>query len=83
VKFVQRLLESVGVEPERCRMFTMSAGEPPKFVAAVREMDRVVGALPPLARRPAGETLTTAGVASAGAAHEPGEPALAAAGGER
>jgi coenzyme F420-reducing hydrogenase delta subunit len=50
VAFVQRLLESVGVEPERCRMFTMSAGEPPKFVAAVREMDRVIGALPPLKR---------------------------------
>jgi len=50
VLFVQRLLESVGVEPERARMFTMSAGEPPRFVAAVREMDRVVRALPPLAR---------------------------------
>ncbi len=50
VAFVQRLLESVGVEPERCQMFTMSAGEPPKFVAAVREMDRVIGALPPLKR---------------------------------
>ncbi len=50
VAFVQRLLESVGVEPERCRMFTMSAGEPPKFVAACREMDRVIGALPPLKR---------------------------------
>ena len=50
VAFVQRLLESVGVEPERCQMFTMSAGEPPKFVAAVREMDRAVGALPPLKR---------------------------------
>jgi coenzyme F420-reducing hydrogenase delta subunit len=50
VAFVQRLLESVGVEPERCRMFTMSAGEPPKFVAAVRKMDRVIGALPPLKR---------------------------------
>ena len=48
VAFVQRLLKSVGVEPERCRMFTMSAGEPPKFVAAVREMDRVIGGLPPL-----------------------------------
>ena len=48
VAFVQRLLESVGVEPERARMFTMSAGEPPKFVAAVREMDRTVQALPPL-----------------------------------
>ena len=55
VAFVQRLLKSVGVEPERCRMFTMSAGEPPKFVAAVREMDRVIGGLPPLPRsdRPA------------------------------
>ncbi len=50
VLFAQRLLDSVGVEPERVRMFTMSAGEPPKFVAAVREMDRAIGALPPLAR---------------------------------
>jgi F420-non-reducing hydrogenase iron-sulfur subunit len=50
VAFTARLLESVGVEPERVRMFTMSAGEPPKFVAAVREMDRVIGGLPPLQR---------------------------------
>jgi F420-non-reducing hydrogenase iron-sulfur subunit len=50
VAFVQRLLKSVGVEPERCQMFTMSAGEPPKFVAAVREIDRVIGGLPPLRR---------------------------------
>ena len=54
VAFVQRLLKSVGVEPERCRMFTMSAGEPPKFVAAVREMDRVISGLPPLPRSEAG-----------------------------
>ncbi len=53
VAFVQRLLESVGVEPERARMFTMSAGEPPRFVAAVREMDRSVRSLPPLQRSPA------------------------------
>lgn len=50
VAFTQRLLESVGVEPERCRMFTMSAGEPPRFVAAVKEMNRAIQALPPLAR---------------------------------
>ena len=50
VTFVRRLLESVGVEPERVRMFTMSAGDPPRFVAAVREMDRAVAALPPLVR---------------------------------
>ncbi len=42
VAFVQRILASVGVEPERCRMFTMSAGEPPRFVAAIREMDRTI-----------------------------------------
>jgi coenzyme F420-reducing hydrogenase delta subunit len=64
VRFVQRLLQSVGVEPERARMFTMSAGDPPKFIAAVREMDRVVGGLPPLQRTSAagraGEELLTA-----------------------
>ncbi len=55
VTFVQRLLQSVGVEPERCRMFTMSAGEPPKFVAAIKEMDRTIGALPPLERSAVGD----------------------------
>lgn len=69
VALVQRLLESVGVEPQRVRMFTMSAGEPPRFVAAVREMDRVVGAQPPL-HRSGGE----------GADHAPGTGAAARAG---
>jgi coenzyme F420-reducing hydrogenase delta subunit len=54
VAFVQRMLASVGVEPQRCRMFTMSAGEPPRFVAAVKEMDRTIRALPPLQRSSAG-----------------------------
>ena len=69
VKFVQRLLKSVGVEPERARMFTMSAGEPPKFVAAVKEMDRVVRSLPPLERN----------AAAGGAAAQSGGPAVATA----
>jgi coenzyme F420-reducing hydrogenase delta subunit len=60
VAFVQRLLESVGVEPERCQMFTMSAGEPPKFVAAVKEMDRAIGELPPLERQAAPDQTTSA-----------------------
>ncbi|HZL64978.1 MAG TPA: hydrogenase iron-sulfur subunit [Thermoleophilia bacterium] len=70
VAFVQRLLTSVGVEPERCRMFTMSAGEPPKFVAAVKEMDRVIGGLPPLERSaaPAAPGAATQTSAAAGAA---------------
>ena len=50
VAFTQRLLTSVGVEPERVQMFTMSAGDPPRFVAAVREMDRLASSLSPLER---------------------------------
>jgi F420-non-reducing hydrogenase iron-sulfur subunit len=68
VAFVQRLLKSVGVEPERCRMFTMSAGEPPKFVAAVREMDRVIGGLPPLPRSDADGAREAPQLATRGAA---------------
>ena len=68
VAFVQRLLKSVGVEPDRCRMFTMSAGEPPRFVAAVREMDKVIGALPPLPRSETGAAGRAASAAERGAA---------------
>jgi coenzyme F420-reducing hydrogenase delta subunit len=50
VAFVQHLLESVGVEPERCQMFTMSAADSPRFVAAAKKMHRVISDLPPLAR---------------------------------
>ena len=64
VKFVQRLLKSVGVEPDRARMFTMSAGEPPKFVAAVKEMDRTIRALPPLQRSSAGPRPATPAMAA-------------------
>jgi len=70
VKFVQRLLQSVGVEPDRARMFTMSAGEPPKFVAAVKEMDRIVRSLPPLERTAA--SAATGGAVAAG----PGAPMI-------
>ena len=65
VAFVQRLLKSVGVEPERCQMFTMSAGEPPKFVAAVREMDHIIGGLPPLERSTAAAATTGSAPAAA------------------
>jgi F420-non-reducing hydrogenase iron-sulfur subunit len=68
VQFVQRLLTSVGVERERCRMFTMSAGEPPRFVAAVREMDRAIRALPPLPRSAAGGEAESPGSLARGVA---------------
>ena len=51
VEFVQNLLESVGVERERVRMFTMSAADSPRFVAAAREMHETISALPPLKRK--------------------------------
>ena len=67
VKFVQRLLQSVGVESDRARMFTMSAGEPPKFVAAVKEMDRIVRSLPPLERTAASAAAGVTATAGPGA----------------
>ena len=79
VAFVQRLLKSVGVEPERCRMFTMSAGEPPKFVAAVREMDRVISGLPPLPRSGDGESQAPRHGAGAAPGTAPSEELLGAA----
>ena len=51
IAFVQRLLESVGVEPERVQMFTMSANDSPRFVAATRRMHTTISGLPRLSRR--------------------------------
>ncbi len=50
IEFVRRLLESVGVEPERVQMFTMSAADSPRFVAAARSMHDTISSLPPLQR---------------------------------
>ena len=51
VEFVQNLLESVGVERGRVRMFTMSAADSPRFVAAAHEMHETISNLPPLGRK--------------------------------
>ena len=51
IKFAQSLLESVGVEPERVQMFTMSAADSPRFVAAARKMHETISNLPPLRRQ--------------------------------
>ena len=50
IEFAQALLESVGVEPERVQMFTMSAADAPRFVEAARKMDETIFNLPPLKR---------------------------------
>jgi F420-non-reducing hydrogenase iron-sulfur subunit len=51
VELVQNLLEAVGVERERVQMFTMSAADSPKFVAAARKMHETISSLPPLQRK--------------------------------
>jgi F420-non-reducing hydrogenase iron-sulfur subunit len=51
VEFARALLQSVGVEPERVQMFTMSAADSPKFVAAARKMHETISNLPPLERK--------------------------------
>jgi coenzyme F420-reducing hydrogenase delta subunit len=51
VEFAQALLQSVGVEPERVQMFTMSAADSPKFIAAARKMHETISNLPPLKRK--------------------------------
>ncbi len=66
VKFCQRLLESVGVEPERVQMFTMSAADSPRFVAVAHAMHRVISDLPPLRR--SDDDFGEAATASTGAA---------------
>jgi F420-non-reducing hydrogenase iron-sulfur subunit len=51
VEFAQALLQSVGVEPERIQMFTMSAADSPRFVEVAREMHETISNLPPLKRK--------------------------------
>ncbi|MGP8159624.1 MAG: hydrogenase iron-sulfur subunit [Candidatus Dormibacteria bacterium] len=50
IAFVKRLLESVGVEPDRAAMFTMSAADTPRFVATARAMHETIARLPRLPR---------------------------------
>jgi len=47
VKSIQELLPQIGLEPERVRMFHMSAAMANEFVAAATEMVRQVSALGP------------------------------------
>jgi coenzyme F420-reducing hydrogenase delta subunit len=38
VQYVKKILEEIGVEPERVEMFNLSAGEGPRFVEIAKEM---------------------------------------------
>ena len=42
VQYVKKVLEEIGVEPERVEMYNLSSGEGPRFVEIAREMvDRI------------------------------------------
>jgi len=44
VQYVKKVLQELGVEPERVEMFNLSAGEGPRFAEIAREMvERVKG----------------------------------------
>jgi F420-non-reducing hydrogenase iron-sulfur subunit len=47
VKRIQTLLKEIGLEPERVRMFNLSAAMAGQFVDATKEMTEKVGALGP------------------------------------
>jgi coenzyme F420-reducing hydrogenase delta subunit len=42
VQYVKRVLEEIGIEPERVEMFNLSSGQGPRFAEIAREMvDRI------------------------------------------
>jgi len=47
VEHVRRLLEEIGLEAERVRMYNLSSGEGPTFAAYAREMTENIRALGP------------------------------------
>jgi F420-non-reducing hydrogenase iron-sulfur subunit len=47
VRFVKKLLERIGIEPERLEMFNLSSAEGPRFAAIAREMTEKIKALGP------------------------------------
>ena len=47
VNHVKKILEEIGVEPERVEMFNLSAGEGPRFAEIAREMDERIRSLGP------------------------------------
>ena len=47
VRYVQTLLQQIGLEPERVRMFNMSSAMGKRWAEAVTEMDAQIGALGP------------------------------------
>jgi len=47
VNYVKKVLEELGIEPERVEMYNLSAGEGPRFVEIAKEMEERIRALGP------------------------------------
>jgi F420-non-reducing hydrogenase iron-sulfur subunit len=47
VNYVKKVLEEMGIEPERVDMFNLSAGEGPRFAEIAREMEERIEKLGP------------------------------------
>ena len=47
VNHVKKVLEEIGVEPERVEMFNLSSGEGPRFAEIAREMNERIKGLGP------------------------------------
>jgi F420-non-reducing hydrogenase iron-sulfur subunit len=55
VEYVRKLLETIGLEPDRVAMYNMSSGEGPRFAEVSREMSEKVRQLGPNPIRVKGE----------------------------
>lgn len=47
VNYVKKVLEELGIEPERVEMYNLSAGEGPRFVEIAKEMTEKIRELGP------------------------------------
>ena len=47
VETAYRILEEIGIEPERVEMFNLSSGEGPRFAEIANEMTETIKALGP------------------------------------
>ena len=62
VIYVQEILETIGMEPDRVAMYNLSAGEGPRFAEIAREMTEKVRELGPSPIKTAKEALKTSKV---------------------
>jgi coenzyme F420-reducing hydrogenase delta subunit len=77
VEYVKRILESIGIDPERVAMYNLSAAQGPRFVEIAREMTEKIKALGPNpAKAGSGSEIPKAGSDGTGQAQEKSKSAV-------